>query len=382
LPANNTRGGILLAWDSTVIEIASISFDTYAITREVTTKDGKKWWITTVYGPQSNEDKINFLTELTERRLLCPGPWMLLGDFNLILFASEKNNTNLDRGMMSRFRSFVHTLELKDLYMHGRKYTWSNERDPPTLTRIDRILVSIDWDLDHPDALLQALPSSLSDHVPLHLPFSASLRPKRRFKFELACMKVEGFDEAMAAAWVCDQRITDPFKRLDALFNNVAEYLRAWGQRKMSNMKLQLAIANTIIYRLDLAQDSRHLSPGEIWLRRTLKLVVLGLSSLERTMARQRSRMRWLREGDANSKLFHTVANGRRTKNFIASIKVGEEIVTAQERKVEAFYEAYVQLLGTVQNREHTLDLEALNIQQHDLQELEAIFTEREVWET
>jgi hypothetical protein len=94
-----------LAWDSTVIEIASISFDTYAITREVTTKDGKKWWITTVYGPQSNEDKINFLTELTERRLLCPGPWMLLGDFNLILFASEKNNTNLDRGMMSRFRS-------------------------------------------------------------------------------------------------------------------------------------------------------------------------------------------------------------------------------------------------------------------------------------
>jgi hypothetical protein len=195
-------------------------------------------------------------------------------------------------------------------------------------------------------------------------------------------MKVEGFDEAMAAAWVCDQRITDPFKRLDALFNNAAEYLRAWGQHKMSKMKLQLAIANTIIYRLDLAQDSRHLSPGEIWLRRTLKLVVLGLSSLERTMARQRSRMRWLREGDANSKLFHTVANGRRTKNFIASIKVGEEIVTAQERKVEAFYEAYVQLLGTVQNREHTLDLEALDIQQHDLQELEAIFTEREVWET
>jgi hypothetical protein len=27
-------------------------------------------------------------------------------------------------------------------------------------------------------------------------------------------------------------------------------------------------------------------------------------------------------------------------------------------------------------------DLEALDIQQHDLQELEAIFTEREVWET
>jgi hypothetical protein len=34
-----TRGGILLAWDSSVIEIDSFSFDTYSITGEVKTKD-------------------------------------------------------------------------------------------------------------------------------------------------------------------------------------------------------------------------------------------------------------------------------------------------------------------------------------------------------
>jgi exonuclease III len=212
LPADDTRGGILLAWDTSMIEIAHISFDTYAITGEVKTKDNNRWWLMTVYGPQSREDKLSFLTELTERQSLCPGQWMVVGDFNMILFASEKNNENLDRFMMARFRCFVQELELKDLYMHGRLFTWSNERELPTLTRIDRALVSVDWDLQNPDSLLQALSSSASDHALLHLSLNAAFRPKRWFHFEMFWLKLEGFDEAVKDAWRCDETIADPFR--------------------------------------------------------------------------------------------------------------------------------------------------------------------------
>jgi hypothetical protein len=47
----------------------------------------------------------------------------------MILSAAEKNNDRLGRGMMSRFRSFVLEHEIKDLYLHGRRFTWSNERE-------------------------------------------------------------------------------------------------------------------------------------------------------------------------------------------------------------------------------------------------------------
>jgi exonuclease III len=100
LPANETRGGVIMAWYTSVIQIGHVSYDTYAITGEVTARDESKWWLTTVYGPQGVEDKIVFLEELTERRSLCPGPWVVAGDFNMILNASEKNNENLDRNMM------------------------------------------------------------------------------------------------------------------------------------------------------------------------------------------------------------------------------------------------------------------------------------------
>jgi hypothetical protein len=92
--------------------------------------------------------------------------------------------------------------------------------------------------------------------------------------------------------------------------------------------------------------------------------------------------MRWLREGDANTKLFHAVANGRRTKNYIAAVRVGEETVTTQERKNEVFTDEYHRLIGSIQNREHTLNLEALDIPVADLSDLDSMFTEEEVWNT
>lgn len=61
---------------------------------------------------------------------------MLCGDFNMIYRDEDKNNGNLNRRMMGRFRRFLNDSALKEIYLHGRRYTWSNERDP--LTRATR----------------------------------------------------------------------------------------------------------------------------------------------------------------------------------------------------------------------------------------------------
>ena len=69
---------------------------------------------------------------------------MLLGDFNMILRAPEKKNTNINWRMINSFKLFVDDMELKEPYMHGRHFTWMNDRDCPTLTKIDHVLVSVD----------------------------------------------------------------------------------------------------------------------------------------------------------------------------------------------------------------------------------------------
>jgi endonuclease/exonuclease/phosphatase family metal-dependent hydrolase len=90
--------------------------------------------------------------------------WIIIGDFNMILSAADKSNDNLNRRLMVAFQAVVKDLELKELSLRGRKFTWSNNQ---AQTRIDRVLCTMAWDLMMPNMFLQALSSRVSDHCPL-----------------------------------------------------------------------------------------------------------------------------------------------------------------------------------------------------------------------
>jgi endonuclease/exonuclease/phosphatase family metal-dependent hydrolase len=121
-------------------------------------------------------EKLQFLEDL---KPCCPAtqPTLLVGDFNLILQASDKNTNNYNRRLMAAFRRFTNDNELEDMYMHGRRYTWSNEQADAIKVKLDRALMNEMWSNDHPNCILQALSSDLSDHCPLLLTTDATFTP-------------------------------------------------------------------------------------------------------------------------------------------------------------------------------------------------------------
>ena len=76
--------------------------------------------------------------------LTAPRPWMLCDGLNLILRDEDKNTNNLNRRMMGKFRRLSNDLALKEIYLTGRHYTWSNEQSPPALMHLDRVLCTSD----------------------------------------------------------------------------------------------------------------------------------------------------------------------------------------------------------------------------------------------
>ncbi|GMI75037.1 hypothetical protein HRI_001173000 [Hibiscus trionum] len=66
--------------------------------------------------------------------------------------------------LIDAFRNFVSEAELIDLSLVGGKFTWCNNRDPPTFVRLDRFLISAEFNLAFPGLLQKVLPRSLSDH--------------------------------------------------------------------------------------------------------------------------------------------------------------------------------------------------------------------------
>ena len=93
------------------------------------------------------------------------------------------------------FNVIIETLDLRELEMTGRKYTWSNYAEVPTYKKLDRILVTIDWEQKFLLASVQALTREISYHTPLLLDTGEpSHRGNiRNFKFELAWLTRDVF---------------------------------------------------------------------------------------------------------------------------------------------------------------------------------------------
>ena len=96
----------------------------------------------------------------------------------------------------------------------------------------------------------------------------------------------------------------DACRALDIKFRLTAKALKNWSQEHIGSVRLQLFMAKELIAQLDVVQERRLLSDDECSMRRDLKRRCLGLASMARTIARHRSCIRFLEEGDANTKNF------------------------------------------------------------------------------
>jgi hypothetical protein len=192
---------------------------------------------------------------------------------------------------------------------------------------------------------------------------------------------MDGFLDTVEAAWSSVEIHPCLVQTLSLKFKATARALQSLSQKKIGHITSQLALAKEIIHQFDIAQDSRALQPNELWLRNNLKKHTLALTLLLRTVARLRSWTGWLKEGDANTRLFHMHARHRKKKNFIANLKEGDRILTTHEEKVAAIFDFYSNLIGEDSDRDRTINLDNLDLPRFDLEALESPFSE-EVWNT
>ena len=67
------------------------------------------------------------------------------------------------------FNSIIHLHGLGEIYMSDGSFTWSNKQECPTLEKLDRVLMSPDWEDVFPLVSFCKLVKELSDHNPLLL---------------------------------------------------------------------------------------------------------------------------------------------------------------------------------------------------------------------
>jgi len=107
-------------------------------------------------------------------------------DFNIIRSPEEKSTDNYNDRWPFLFNAIIDTLNLRELDLSGRKYTWANHLQSQTFKKLDKILVCTDFESKFPHTTVTALSTEISDHTPLLCcTNSSSSSYQTQFKFEL-----------------------------------------------------------------------------------------------------------------------------------------------------------------------------------------------------
>jgi hypothetical protein len=125
-------------------------------------------------------------------------PWCIGGDFNVTLFHSERSGGARLRRAVTDFVNFIADQGLMDLPLAGGVSTWSNST---SWSRLDRFLVSPEWELSFPGLIQKKLLRVCSDHTPILLTRSGLQNGKRSFKFENMWLKEAGFVDKVREWW-------------------------------------------------------------------------------------------------------------------------------------------------------------------------------------
>lgn len=109
-------------------------------------------------------------------------PYIVGGDFNILRHSGEKNKKMVTSQYVDRFNSVINTMCLREIHIEGGMYTWSNNQSHPTLEKLDRVLMSCDWEDMFLLVTVRKLVRDVSDHNPFYYPLIADVLKLRNLE--------------------------------------------------------------------------------------------------------------------------------------------------------------------------------------------------------
>jgi hypothetical protein len=149
---------------------------------------------------------------------------------------------------------------------------------------------------------------------------------------------------------------TNKARTLHIKLTRLAKAPKKWHKEKVVANRRGSEQAQQLVLQMDQIQDERQLTESEFQHRKEAKNRILALAAVKKIRLHQRSRLTWIRVGDANTKLFHLRANARRQRNHIPLLQHECGTCITQEAKAVALADHFTKQFGTNTMREHPLN--------------------------
>uniref|UniRef100_A0A8I6Y3E3 Reverse transcriptase domain-containing protein n=1 Tax=Hordeum vulgare subsp. vulgare TaxID=112509 RepID=A0A8I6Y3E3_HORVV len=308
---------------------------------------------TFVYGEPRRELRHFFWDTLARLRREWNGPWLCCGDFNEVLL-QEEHFGSLDRSevQMGLFRDCLQICNLTDLGYVDPKFTWSNKQNAQcnVRVRLDRGVANGAFFELFSECYVQNVITSSSDHYALHLiltraPVGEGPPVQHGFRYEAAWRRADDYHAVVDASWDCHRVDANPIHSVWTNLNHVAGKLKVWSRASFGSVSRDIKRMERALHYL-----RRHsMSGSNLREEQQLERQLCELFEREEIMARQRSRVEWLRAGDRNTAFFHSKATARRRTNRILALARDDGSVCTSPTEIKGMVHTWCENLFTAE---------------------------------
>ncbi|KAK7281208.1 hypothetical protein RIF29_08984 [Crotalaria pallida] len=219
-----------------------------------------------IYSPCNLTDKRKLWAEIYQ--LKCSSAiqfWCVMGDFNTIRDRAERRGSvlSVDTRGMRLFNSWIDEMELVDLPLIGRRFTYY-QAGGVAMSRIDRIMVSNEWLSYWPSTSQWAIPREFSDHCPILLKYQKPASGPKPFRLNNCWFHHQDFKPMVRSCWerleVQGWRAFVVKEKLKLLKAEI----KKWNKEIFGCLELKLGDLNKKILDFDLLGEVQELTAGQL----------------------------------------------------------------------------------------------------------------------
>jgi hypothetical protein len=328
-------GGLTLFWKREV-NLRVVGFmSKYHIDAEIMEDDGFIWRFTGIYGDPHTDGKDNTWKLLRTLKHQNNKPWLMAGDFNEILYAWEKEGgVPRPHACLDKFREALEICDLDDPGFVGDAFTWRNNNHDANKyirERLDRAVATQAWRDRFPGFKVINGDHCHSDHRPIIVDTHGIEKARRgptirsRPRFEAKWLEEEDYKEVVKETW--ESEVHGKNENVAGAIRGVLGGLTDWSKNILGDLDERIS---KVKKELEMWRR-KGICSEQVRRESLLRYKLDRLEEQKNTYWKQWAHVKWMKEGDRNTKYFHSVASERRRVNKIKKLRREDGSVVEEE---------------------------------------------------
>ncbi|XP_026459699.1 uncharacterized protein LOC113360405 [Papaver somniferum] len=322
IPAVGKLGGLAFGYfGKSSIEVLGCSLNMVHILCDITPVI-KNCVVSFIYGSTNlagMKNQWNFLSEMCDNN---KNPWMLVGDFNFILHASEKQGGNPEKSLPPNFiKDNLNKMNMHEVLSFGNPFTWCNRRfrNPTDLIfeKLDRAFMNDRWVSILSQTRITNLGRIYSDHCPILVKcFHFEKHYNIPYRFFRCWQLNPEFKDVLHASWSFSVK-GSPSYIIDRKLSNVSRDLTKWNINSFGHIKTTISKLNAELEKLQALPYSPQIGGFILNFANQLDYWY----EIEHSFYEQKSRIHYFTQYDRNTHYFHNYVKLSNMYNTIHTIR-------------------------------------------------------------